>query len=664
MKKLTFSILLILFISNLFATEVHELAKAGNLEDLKVYLIENPTEFDQTDERESTPIHFACDRNYLDIVKFLVDKGADINKQDTDGDTPLIWAIARNNYHIAKYLVENGSDVNILNNNHVNALIWAVYRADAKMTKLLIDNGIDLVVQDYEGNTALHLAGIYQRVEIAKLLIDSGADLTIRESRGRTPLVLTAREHGNLEIIRYMIENGADINSADNYGSTALELSAWRGYEETMNYLLEKGAEIPDADYKKFHMANFCCQKSLENLYLKLDEIGVFDRILQETDKNLFSEAAKGDSPQIINWLCEKKFAINEKDYYGWTPLHYAAENGNLQIFKTLIENGADADLRNSIGETAFNIAQSKSNKNICNYLQEAMVDISDVHFPKFTGDYMGQNLPGNKPKVFALGVVSSKHFHHSPVAFSPDGNLAIWPNDKPIPGTGYTESDLFYSRRIDNSWTYPQPIPFTSDLEEGEPFFSVDGKRIYFISTRSTSEGGDRIKENIWYVEVYEDGFSSPSYFDRSVNSNEMHWQFSIDEKDNVYIGSSQSGGFGQNDIYVCRNENGEYLPAENLGDIINTSAAEFNPIISDSGDYLIFTRIGSYVNGLFISFKQEDGSWTEPHSMNDITLENSNCAMLSPDEKFIFFLARENENQGIYWVRIDDYINALKEK
>ncbi|MDP8200533.1 MAG: ankyrin repeat domain-containing protein [Candidatus Tenebribacter burtonii] len=646
----------------LLASQVHDITKAGNLDSLKFFLKTHPNQFDTVDNRQSTPLMFACDRGYLDIVKFMVEEGANLNKQDVDGDTPLIWAIAKNHYSIAEYLIQNKADVNILNKNHINALFWAIYRADERMVKLLIDNGIDLGVQDYEGNTALHIAGINQKVEIAKLLVDSGADLEDRESRGRTPLVLTAREHGNLEIIKHMIENGADVNSSDNYGSTALELTAWRGYEEQMNYILEKGAQIPEADDKKFILANFCCKQSLEKLYEKLDEKNVFDRILTETDKNLLTEAAQGDSPQIIGWLCDKGFAVNEPDLYGWTPLHYAAESGNFDVVKALVDKGANIDKRNLMGESAFNITVSKSNNEITDYLKSIDADVSDVQFPELKGDYLGQELPGITPEIFARGIVSSKHFHHTPVAFSPDGSIAVWPNHKPIQGTGYTEGDLYFSRRINTVWGYPQPMPFTSNIEEGEAIFSADGRRLYFVSRRTEPLGGDRTKENIWYVEVYEDGFSDPIKFDEIVNSNEMHWQISLDAENNVYIGSSQSGGLGQNDIYFFKKENDDYLPAENLGIPINTEAAEFNPIVSKAGDLIIFTRIGSEVNGLFISKKQVDGSWSEPHSMNDILPENALGALLSPDEKYMFFLARENENQGIYWVEIEEYIKNVK--
>jgi ankyrin repeat protein len=662
MKKMIFILIIGVVAQFLSGAEIHELVKAGNLDNVKIYLEQHPDQFDVADDRNSTPLHFACDRGFIELVKYLVELGADINKQDVDGDTPLIWTITRNYYSIAEFLIGKGVDVNVLNNGHINALFWTIYRSDAAMAKLLIDNGIDISIQNYEGNTALHIAGINQKVEIAKLLIDKGADLEVRESRGRTPLVLTAREHGNYEIIKYMIENGADINSVDNYGATALELTAWRGYEEVLDYLLDNGVQIPIDEEKRFLIADFCCENSLEKLYWKLDDIGIFDQILKEKRKNFLLSAAQGESIEMVSWLTEKGFNVNEQDYYGWTPLHYAAETGNLEILQTLIDKGANTNSRNLMGESAFNIAESKSNQEVCDYLNSINADAIAVKLPVLKGKFMGQSLPKSTLEIFAKGIVSSKHFHHSPVAFSPAGDLAVWPNDKPIPGTGYTESDLYYSRYINDIWTYPQPMPFTTHIEEGEPFFSSDGKRLYFLSRRTRPEGGERTKENIWYVEVYEDDFSDPVIFDDTINSNEMHWQFSIDSRNNVYIGSSQSGGYGQNDIYLFRYVEGSYKPVENIGEVINTAAAEFNPIISIAGDFLIFTRMGSDVNGLFISKKQSDETWSKPHSMNDIVFENAMCSLLSPDEKYLFFLGRENENQGIFWVDVEDYIKNVK--
>lgn len=49
---------------------------------------------------------------------------------------------------------------------------------------------------------------------------------------------------------------------------------------------------------------------------------------------------------------------INERDDKGCTPLHKAAGQGQLNVVQWLIENGANATIKNNAGETARDVAQ------------------------------------------------------------------------------------------------------------------------------------------------------------------------------------------------------------------------------------------------------------------------------------------------------------------
>jgi ankyrin repeat protein len=54
------------------------------------------------------------------------------------------------------------------------------------------------------------------------------------------------------------------------------------------------------------------------------------------------------------------KVGDNNARYGGFTPLHLAAMCGITEAFKTLLNNGADKNIKNSRGETAYDIAQAK----------------------------------------------------------------------------------------------------------------------------------------------------------------------------------------------------------------------------------------------------------------------------------------------------------------
>jgi hypothetical protein len=57
-----------------------------------------------------TPLFFACDRGYTDIVKLLVDRGADVNVEDTFYHAnPISWAARKNHNDIVLLLLDHGA---------------------------------------------------------------------------------------------------------------------------------------------------------------------------------------------------------------------------------------------------------------------------------------------------------------------------------------------------------------------------------------------------------------------------------------------------------------------------------------------------------------------------------------------------------------------------
>ena len=55
------------------------------------------------------------------------------------------------------------------------------------------------------------------------------------------------------------------------------------------------------------------------------------------------------------------------------TPLHMAAQQGNLEVAKALVEaNDALSDITNNFGQTAYDIALEKGYMSVANYLSTA----------------------------------------------------------------------------------------------------------------------------------------------------------------------------------------------------------------------------------------------------------------------------------------------------
>ena len=97
----------------------------------------------------------------------------------------------------------------------------------------------------------------------------------------------------------------------------------------------------------------------------------------------------------------------------------------------------------------------------------------------------------------------------------------------------------------------------------------------------------------------------------------------------------------------------NGVFLSPEILPKEINTDRYEADVFVAPDESYLIFCAIrrdGLGRGDLYISFKDENGNWTQAKNMGTaINSENHElCPFVSRDGKYFFYTS----NQDIYWV------------
>ena len=69
---------------------------------------------------------------------------------------------------------------------------------------------------------------------------------------------------------------------------------------------------------------------------------------------NLIEVVKNNDINRVNSILNNGKENINAKDKYCETALMIASSEGNLEIVKLLVENGADVNIKSDIGNTAL----------------------------------------------------------------------------------------------------------------------------------------------------------------------------------------------------------------------------------------------------------------------------------------------------------------------
>jgi len=552
-------------------------------------------------------------------VKALIEKSPQLlEARDSDGDTPLHYASLEGNIELINYF---------------------------------IDKGAKLELQDARRKTPLHLAAMNDRKDAVAVLLKRGAVLETRDDYQRTALILCARERGQAATGRVLIEAGADVNAADKFGSTALELAAWRGTVDFVDLLLEKGAHVPESGQQWQGMLSEAASNGLAKLFRRLTDKSQDLKAVDPSGVWLLHSAAAGGSAEIVGLLLEKEFDAAKPDRFGWTPLHYAARDGRTDAARILIDRGAPLDVRTMMGQTAYNVALERKMDAVAALLAEKGADKSDIRFPVLKGDYLGQTPPGDKPELFGPGIISSIWGLHSTAVFSPDGNEVYWAPMMSFPGEIYTRGGLLMMKRVGGRWTPPAWAPFSGpNGEDDVPFFSADGKRIYFISRRPLPGETERGSEKIWFADRTAAGWSEPRPLDPNVNSMHMHWEFSLDRERNIYFAGQAPDSLGLQDIYLARFSGGKYEKPVNLGAPINSAAGENAPFIAPDGSYLIFER--QY--DLWVSFRNADGAWSEPVKLgpevNGPSVEI--CPIVTADGKYLFFLSRRGGESHAYWV------------
>ena len=264
-------------------------------------------------------------------------------------------------------------------------------------------------------------------------------------------------------------------------------------------------------------------------------------------------------------------------------------------------------------------------------------------------GPYLGRELPGATPEVFAPGIVSTEKQELNSI-FTPNGNALYFSISGPGDSVTIVEMKVSEGR-----WTEPSVASFASPYGDVDPFISPDGQQLFFGSKRPIP-GTDTPAPNwqIWVTEWVGDGWGEPTWLPEAVNSGPRQIYPSVDSEGTLYFQSERDGTLGGSDIFVSRLADGEYQPAENVGPPVSSEYDEGDVFVAPDGSYLIFVsrdRPDSFGSGdLYITFLQEDGSWSDALNLGETvnTEEFDYCPVVSPDGNYFFYSSAGQ----VYWM------------
>jgi hypothetical protein len=146
------------------------------------------------------------------------------------------------------------------------------------------------------------------------------------------------------------------------------------------------------------------------------------------------------------------------------------------------------------------------------------------------------------------------------------------------------------------------------------------------------------------------------------SINTEEHYENYPTVARDGtIYYMSRREDSVGKTDIYRSRNRDGRYADAENLGPPVNSVESDQDPFIAPDGSYLIVCLTGRSDSfgkyDLYVSFPEEDGSWSEPVNLGEgVNTPGSEFRpYVTADGKYLFFTALDPDSNNIgriFWV------------
>uniref|UniRef100_A0A452H5M7 Uncharacterized protein n=1 Tax=Gopherus agassizii TaxID=38772 RepID=A0A452H5M7_9SAUR len=340
-------------------TALHHAVHSGHIEMVNL-LLNKGASLSTCDKKERQPIHWAAFLGHLEVLKLLVARGADIMCKDKKGYTLLHTAAASGQVEVVKHLLRLGVEIDEPNCLGNTALHIACYMGQDAVANELVNYGANVNQPNEKGFTPLHFAAVSTNGALClELLVNNGADVNFQVRRPGLDHTL-----GTVE-----------IDCADKYGNTPLHVAARYGHELLISTLMTNGADTARRgihDMFPLHLAvlfgfSDCCRKLLSSgqLYSIVSSLSN-EHVLSagfdiNTPDNLgrtcLHAAASGGNVECLNLLLSSGTDLRRRDKFGRTPLHYAAANGSYQCTVTLVTAGASINETDCKGCTPLHYA-------------------------------------------------------------------------------------------------------------------------------------------------------------------------------------------------------------------------------------------------------------------------------------------------------------------
>lgn len=319
-------------------------------------------------------------------ITSLLAAGADPNEAEADGTSALHWATHHGELEWVAALLEAGAAVDRTNRYGVRPSYLAAENGDAAVMRALLEAGADPNAVFAEGETVLMTAARTGNIAAIEALVTAGADVNATEARGGQTALMWAAAANNGRAVTALIAAGAERDAREATGEfTALGFAVRAGTVDAARALLDAGAHVndtlPDGTSMLVlatHNANYDVASTLLDYgadpnavvqgWTALHEIALVRR--WNRGFNLPGPEQDDDLSglELVRQLAAHGADVNARqteringggglNQPGTTPFLLATRSLDLPYMRTLLELGADPELKTDDGTSGVMVA-------------------------------------------------------------------------------------------------------------------------------------------------------------------------------------------------------------------------------------------------------------------------------------------------------------------
>ena len=407
------------------ATGLHLAAEWGYRE-IAELLLKKGAKVDAIDSLRRTPLFWAAENRHEVIARLLLDAGADPNWHDPNGYSVLSNAVEGKEEGLVKYLLADGGAK--VAPDDVRALRAAIDTQNAEIVRLLLAAGANPCAKPEKDIGPFYAAAVHGTLEILKLLaehIGKCPDKAIlfdgfaaAAEKGSLPVVeylfwkkpphnkmvdalKEAFEDDQSEVARFLIENdssltaddkggflasallkrapglsqslidhGAALDKANAFGQTPLLAACTVGDIERTKFFIEHKATLEARDSDGVTPLLAACRNGSVPIVELLRQHGASLNAIDHEKRGAFLNAAMSGHGNVCEILARHGADVNAIDpANGFSALHYAAANGDLELTKTLLAIGTKRSSKDLEGRTARELAEERGFEEIFDLL-------------------------------------------------------------------------------------------------------------------------------------------------------------------------------------------------------------------------------------------------------------------------------------------------------